>query len=206
MTQGTRPRDGARLLQMARAGDESALAELLAGSRRALIAVARSQLGPRLRGKADPSDLAQEALLEVHRHFDQFRGRTEAEFAAWSRSILAGLIANHVRRYLGTKQRDARLERRLALELNNSSCALERQLGAPAGSPSDEAARHEDVELLVDALERLPAHYREVIVLRHLEGLSFPEVARAMDRSLDSVEKLWVRALAQLRRSLRRYE
>jgi RNA polymerase sigma-70 factor, ECF subfamily len=41
-----------------------------------------------------------------------------------------------------------------------------------------------------------------VIVLRHLEGLTFPEVAARMGRSEDSVQKLWVRGLASLRRSL----
>jgi RNA polymerase sigma-70 factor, ECF subfamily len=54
--------------------------------------------------------------------------------------------------------------------------------------------------LLADALEQLPEAYREVIVLRHLEGLTFAEVSQRMGRSLDSVEKLWVRGLAQLRR------
>jgi hypothetical protein len=44
--------------------------------------------------------------------------------------------------------------------------------------------------------------YRETIVLRHLEGLTFPEVARRMDRTEDSVKKLWVRALARLRSAL----
>jgi predicted DNA-binding protein (UPF0251 family) len=51
-------------------------------------------------------------------------------------------------------------------------------------------------------LARLPEDYREVIVLRHLEGLSIPDVARRMGRSAGSVEKLWVRALVRLRRSL----
>jgi RNA polymerase sigma-70 factor (ECF subfamily) len=41
-----------------------------------------------------------------------------------------------------------------------------------------------------------------VIILRHLEGLTFPEVATRMGRTLDSVEKLWVRALPRLRRAL----
>jgi RNA polymerase sigma-70 factor (ECF subfamily) len=45
----------------------------------------------------------------------------------------------------------------------------------------------------------LPADYREVLVLRHLEGLTFPQVAQRMERSLDSVEKLWMRGLARLR-------
>ena len=56
--------------------------------------------------------------------------------------------------------------------------------------------------LLANALTKLPADYAELIVLRHLQGLPFAEVARRMGRSLDSVEKLWVRALARLRQLL----
>jgi RNA polymerase sigma-70 factor (ECF subfamily) len=55
---------------------------------------------------------------------------------------------------------------------------------------------------LANALMQLPEHYQEVIVLRHLEELSFPAVARQMERSLDSVKKLWIRALVQLRQVL----
>ena len=43
---------------------------------------------------------------------------------------------------------------------------------------------------------------REVIVLRHLEGLTFPQVAQRMDRTLDSVAKLWLRAVTRLRRAV----
>jgi RNA polymerase sigma-70 factor (ECF subfamily) len=53
--------------------------------------------------------------------------------------------------------------------------------------------------LLADALQQLPPDYREAIILRHLEGLTFPGVARRMNRSQDSVEKLWLRGLARLR-------
>jgi RNA polymerase sigma-70 factor (ECF subfamily) len=56
--------------------------------------------------------------------------------------------------------------------------------------------------LLAEALGRLPEDYREVIVLRHLESLTFREVAQRMNRSENSVQKLWVRALALLRRLL----
>ena len=55
---------------------------------------------------------------------------------------------------------------------------------------------------MAEALDRLSEDYREVIILRHLEGMGFAEVARRMKRSEDSVQKLWVRALASLRRSL----
>jgi len=52
---------------------------------------------------------------------------------------------------------------------------------------------------VADQLARLPAAYREVIVLRNLEGLAFDEVARRMNRSPGAVRVLWLRALDQLR-------
>jgi RNA polymerase sigma-70 factor (ECF subfamily) len=73
---------------------------------------------------------------------------------------------------------------------------------ASSGSPSRQASRREQAVLLADALGKLPEAYREVIILSHLEGLSFPEVARRLGRTLDSVKNLWARALARLRRSL----
>jgi RNA polymerase sigma-70 factor (ECF subfamily) len=39
-----------------------------------------------------------------------------------------------------------------------------------------------------------------VLVLRHMEGLTFPQVAQRMGRSVDSVEKLWLRGLTKLRK------
>ena len=47
----------------------------------------RSQIWRRLQGKADPSDIVRDALVEAHERFDRFRGSTEVEFAAWLRSI-----------------------------------------------------------------------------------------------------------------------
>jgi RNA polymerase sigma-70 factor (ECF subfamily) len=190
------------LLSLALGGDREALGALLGLYRQYLTLLARTQVGRRLQGKADASDLVQEACLEAHRHMHQFRGTTEAEFAAWLRSILAGLVANLVRRYLGTKQRDARLEQALVVELNNTSCVLDRGLVAAVSSPSEQAVRREASVQLADALEQLPPDYRQVIILRHLEGLPFAQVAEQMDRSVDSVEKLWVRALARLRKAL----
>jgi RNA polymerase sigma-70 factor (ECF subfamily) len=58
--------------------------------------------------------------------------------------------------------------------------------------------------LLAAALARLPDDYREVVILRNLEGLSHEEVARRMDRSAGAVRMLWVRALTRLREELDR--
>ena len=62
------------------------------------------------------------------------------------------------------------------------------------------AQRRELADLLAGQLARLPAAYREVLVLRNLEGLAFGEVARRMGRSAGAVRVLWLRALEHLRR------
>ena len=79
-------------------------------------------------------------------------------------------------------------------------------LAADESSPSQRAARREREVLVADAIGQLPEHYRDVVILRHLEGLKFREVAARMDHTVDSVEKLWVRALITLRHLLRDME
>jgi RNA polymerase sigma-70 factor (ECF subfamily) len=201
MTEVVEP-DPEQLLHRVKAGDGPALGRLLELYRAYLVVLARVQIGRRLQGKVDASDLVQEAFLGAARDLAQFRGTTEKEFTAWLRQILASLLANLVRRYQGTQRRDVRLERRLAVELDESSQALDRGLVAPQSSPSRQAMRREQSVLLAEALGRLPGEWRELLILRHLEGLTFPEVARRMGRTVDSVKKLWPRALAGLRRLL----
>lgn len=191
-----------RLIDRARAGDASVLGRLLEGYRNYLTLLARLTLGRRLQGKLDDSDLVQEAFLEAYRDFAQFRGTTEKELTSWLRRILAHNLANVVRHYCGTQGRDVRLERELEVELERSSQIADPGLVAAPSSPSREAAHREQMVFVADALSQLPKDYREVLILRHLEGLSFPEVAKRMERTLSSVDKLWVRALARLRRVL----
>jgi RNA polymerase sigma-70 factor (ECF subfamily) len=188
-----------RLLERARAGDAAARGRLLEAYRGYLRLLARLQLGRRLQGKVDPSDLVQEAFLEAHRDFAAFRGATPAELRAWLRRVLAHNLANQLRRYQGTRRRDVRLEREVAAELEQSSQALERGLAAADASPSRLASDREQAVRLADALERLPDDYREVLLLRHFEGLSFPDVARRLGRTVDGVKNVWARALARLR-------
>jgi len=191
--------DPQHLLVLARAGESAALGQLFELYRDYLTLLARVQIGRRLRGKLDAADVVQETFLEAHRDFEQFRGVTEAELTAWLRQVLAHNLANLLRHYLGTRARDVRLERDLHAELDRSSMALDRGLADPLSSPSRQAVRREQAVLLADALNRLPEDYRDVLVLRHLEGCSFNEVARRIGRSPDSVDKLWVRALSKLR-------
>jgi len=190
------------LLVLAKAGDGQALGRLLERYRNYVGLLVRLQVGRRLRTKVDVEDLLQEISLEIHRKITLFRGGSEREFLTWTRRLIGSILANQVRHYLGTKGRDARLERALVDELDHSSRALNEGLIASQSSPSQQAVRREQAVLLADALNDLPEDYREVIILRQLEGLSFPDVARRTGRTEDSVKNVWLRALARLRLAL----
>jgi RNA polymerase sigma-70 factor (ECF subfamily) len=198
----TQHADSLALLEQARGGNEQALGRLLESYSNYLTLLARVQIGRRIQGKVDAGDVVQETYLEVHRQIGAFRGTTEAEFVAWLRRILAGRLALTLRHYLGTKGRDVNLERELGAQIDQSSQAMDGGFVAAGSTPSQHVSRREQAVLLADALDRLPGDYREVIILRHLEGLPFGDVATRMGRSEDSVQKLWVRALANLRRSM----
>ena len=191
-----------RLPELARRAGDSALGRRLEAHRDYLTILARMQIGQRLQGKVDPTDVVQETFLHAVRDAAQFRGSSDKELAGWLRQILAARLADLVRRYCGTRGRDVRLEQALQVELDRSSQALDRGLVSRLSSPSQQAARHEQAAWLAGALERLPAAYRDVLVLHHLEGCDFPEVARRLGRSVEAVKKLWARALARLRRSV----
>jgi RNA polymerase sigma-70 factor, ECF subfamily len=190
------------LLMQARRGLDSARGELLERYRTYLELLARVEVGRRLQTKLDAADVVQETFLEAHRNFALFRGHSEPEFAAWLREILAGRVCNLVRHYLGTQGRDLRREQAWNIDLDRSSRAIDRGFFALQSTPSQHVAQREQGVLLAEALARLPADYREVVILRHFEELTFPEVAKRMERTVDSVQKLWVRALANLKQAM----
>ena len=193
--------DPEQLIRLSRTQGGSAFGQLLELYRDYLNLLARLQIAQRLQGKVDASDVVQETFLEAHRAFGTFRGTTEAELVSWLRQILATRLAGLVRHY-SRQRRDVRLERELQEELDRSSQALNGALVIAQSTPSQSVARREQSVILANALARLPADYREVMILHHFEELSFPEVARRMERSVGSVEKLWIRALENLRSCL----
>jgi RNA polymerase sigma-70 factor (ECF subfamily) len=191
-----------QLVARARDGDDGALGQLLDLYRPYLRLLAELQIDERFQAKLDASDVVQETFLEAHRGFADFRGVTERELMAWLRQILARTLLDHVHRRYRTRSRNVRLEQSLHEELDRSSHALDRGLVATQGTPSQMAARREQAVLLADALDKLPKDYRRVLVLRHLKGLKFPEVARRMDRTVGATKQLWRRAVAELRRTI----
>jgi RNA polymerase sigma-70 factor (ECF subfamily) len=190
------------LLAASRAGDPQAVGHLLENYRPLLRVLADREIGMRLQAKVDASDLVQQTMLEAVRALPEFRGASEGEWQAWLRRILARRISHEVRRHRGTLMRGAANEVSIDQSLAQSSQRLRAMLAAEQTSPSQQAMGNERTVAIAAVLDRLPADYREVIVLRNLEGLSHEEVARRMKRSPGAVRMLWLRALARLREEL----
>ena len=188
-----------QLLSAQRRGDEAARAEVLEPFVPWLHLLARLQIDAEFQGKFDPSDIAQQTLLEAYRDLDRFRGQSEPELLAWLRQILAHVLAHEIRRHQGTQRRDLSREVSLEASLAQTSLRIGAILADPGPSPSQQAAAREQEVLLAAVLARLPDDYREVIVLRNLQELPHEEIARRMNRSIGAVRMLWLRALAQLR-------
>ncbi len=129
--------------------------------------LARLQIDPRLRGRLDPSDVVQQTLLIAHEKQGQFRGRTDAELAAWLRSILVSILAQQMRRVRNFPPEQARS---LHQALDESSARLEAYLDRHDSTPGRKAECAEQVMRLVAALAELPDDQRTALELHHLAG------------------------------------
>lgn len=189
------------LLRSAKHGETEKLGDLLQLYRNYLKILASTQLDDKLRARVSPSDVVQETLLEAHRDFGDFRGKTEPELLAWLRQILIHNLGRLVERHVLAEKRNVRRE----VSLDKVHRSLERsgvqfrQIADKGCSPSSAAQHGEHTRMLADHLAELPDDYRQVIVLRNLEGLAFKEVAESMGRSAGAVRMLWLRAIDLLR-------
>jgi RNA polymerase sigma-70 factor (ECF subfamily) len=194
-----------RLFTSAREGSSTCLGRLLTLYSNYLKLLVATQLDSRLRGRVSPSDIVQDTFFEAHRDFKQFRGQSTAEFVSWLRRIVVHNILRVVEQHLLTEKRDVRREvslEEIGRRLEQSTARLETLLAVESDSPSRHAVEREHEVLLADALAELPPDYRDVIVLRHIEGLPFDRVAERMNRTVGAVRMLWLRALKRLREEL----
>lgn len=160
--------------------------------------MARLQLDDQWNRKFDASDIVQQTLLEAWKGESAFRGNSSSERIAWLRTILGRVIGRETRKYQGTQMRDPSKELSFPHSLDQSSIMLGNLLAADTNTPSAHADNREQQIIIADALESLPADYRDVVVLRNLRGMSHAEIALKLDRSEAATRMLWLRALKEL--------
>jgi|SRR5579859_1704922 len=174
--------DISELVARARKGDRDALAAVLA-----TVAPSIHRFGLRMcKNVHDAEDVLQDTLINVANHLGDFEGRSS--LSSW---VFALTRSACTRKRRGLKNRPPVGDERLA--------------EAPDLAPTPEAAAA-DLELataLSGALDGLSDDYREVILLRDVEGLSAPEAASSLGISVDALKSRLHRAREALRTALR---
>lgn len=176
------------------------LASVVQSMRTYLSVVVRRELSADIQAKISESDVLQDTFLEAWRDAGRFRGSDSATLSTWLRRILRNNVRDARRRY-GRQKRCVSRELPLDSVMTSASAAAHLTAGDP--TPSQCLQKAEQLQRLSRALALLPADYRQVLGLRHWDGLSFADIGRRMDRSEDAARKLWGRALCALQQTFK---
>jgi RNA polymerase sigma-70 factor (ECF subfamily) len=158
----------------------------------------------RLQGRVDPSDVLQQAYIDLTQQLPGYLARPEMPFFLWLRLLTGQRLMRLHRHHLWAAMRDARREVSLyrgALP-QASSTSLAAQLLGRFTSASAAAVRAERQRLLQEALNALESLDREIIALRHFEELTNQEAATVLGLSKSAASNRYVRALTRLQATL----
>jgi RNA polymerase sigma-70 factor (ECF subfamily) len=189
----------AQLVARAKSGDADALNELFQRYHRMMVEVARRKIGPRLRLKEEPDDLAQTTFREAARDFPNYEYRGEPSLIRWFLQILQNKIRDKAEFYSAGK-RDLGRERSMDAPVAGSDDGA--RTNEPASddlSVTMQVSRDENRDYLRHALEDLTPEHRQAITLVFFEGRPLREAGEMMGgRTEDAVRMLLRRAEQRL--------
>ena len=177
-----------RLIERCLLGDSEGFRPLVQRYQRLVFSVALRMLGTR----ADAEDIAQQAFADAYGALDRFRGEGRANaFSTW----LLRIVINRSKDVLKSKKRT---EEPLGSEVAGDQAAFAHQ----PEDPEARAGQAEQRRLLEAALLRVPTKYREVLVLKDVEDLSYEEIRTILRLPITTLKIRVVRARAMMRQAL----
>ena len=168
------------LIDAARTGDKSALAGLLRRHQDAVYRFGRLMCG----SAEDAKDVVQDTMMKVLEKVGDFRG--ESSFRTWLYAIARSQCSRRYRRG----------KREVSGALTGATIG---QVADPAPSAADQLASEGDRNIVRQAIEGLPEIYKEVLILRDMEGMTAPEVAQTLGLTVEAVKSRLHRARSRLR-------
>jgi RNA polymerase sigma-70 factor (ECF subfamily) len=195
--------DCSELLDRARAGDPDALLALFAREEPRILRMIELRLEPRLRRRIDSADVVQETWIDATARFDSWRVQSAFPFHVWLRLVAAEALARVHRQHLGTHKRDALREARAESRPSISAAAFAEAFVTNQTSPTQAVRRDEVRTRVLEALGELDELDREIVALRHFEGLSNEDAAQELAIEPAAASKRFVRALLRLRPALK---
>lgn len=190
-----------------RAEEEGFIAELKAGSEDAFAHLLMQYGNPiysliarSLRDPADAADVTQEVFVKVFRNISQFHG--DSSLRTWIYRIALHEASNQKRWWSRHKRQELTIDAPLEGDEGECFCMAD-SLASGNASPYDCAAQAQVAERVVAALRELPDAFREVVVLREIEGFGYEEIAEMLNVNLGTVKSRLTRGRALLREVLR---
>jgi RNA polymerase sigma-70 factor (ECF subfamily) len=193
MTQTTSVQDDRELLARAQAGDMSAFESLVSRHEEKVYGLALRMT----RSEADAAEITQDTFLSAYQHLGEFRG--ESAFGSWVHRIAANNAL-------------MRLRRQKVLDIVSDDLAGPEftERGSLADGPDSDWSKRADDKVLDDELGRairvatdaLPEGYREVFLLKDVEGLSYEEISEMVGISIPAVKSRLHRARLALRAAI----
>jgi RNA polymerase sigma-70 factor, ECF subfamily len=177
-----------QLLQQAKSGSAEALNRLYERCAGRLLAFIRLRLGKELRSRLESRDILQATLLKSLQHLGELKADETRSLMAW----LARIAEHEIRDcadFHHRQRRDAARE----MPLDD-----EAPLPALTRSALSRVILDEQAAQLEQAIESLSGPYREIILLRKFEELSFGDIGRRLGKSEDACRMLLARAMTAL--------
>lgn len=196
--------DTAALVRRAQEGDSAALNDLFTRYHSLMVEIARRRIGPRLRLKEDPDDLAQTTFREATRDFKRYEYRGEGSLLRWLIQILQNKIRDKAEFYSAGK-RDTSLETALEPPVDTSREFTPRiEPVVNDLSVTQVVQLDERSGLLRKGLDQLTPEYRQAITLVFFQGLTLRDAGERMGgRTEDALRMMLRRAEHKLGEILR---
>jgi RNA polymerase sigma-70 factor (ECF subfamily) len=193
------------LVTAAAGGDRDAMSHLFEIYQARLRQMIALRIDPRVKSRIDPSDVLQEAYLDVSRKLEDYTKKANMSFYVWLRLVTGERLLKIHRTHLRTEKRDINREQRChpAMPDASSVCLVE-VLANQSTSASQRVIRKEAHDILKEALDEMDLIDREVLVMRHFENLSNQEVAETMGITKTAASNRYIRAMKRLKTELER--
>jgi RNA polymerase sigma-70 factor (ECF subfamily) len=187
------------LIALAREGDETALNQLCTVYGERVRRIIRLRLNnKKLRSKLDSVDIVQDALILALAGLQDFTYRHEGDFLRWLSKIAENKLYDTLDKF-HTSKRDINREISFRKEGRSADSGFTGSAG-PVGTttPSVIMCRKEALDRLEKALDKLKPEYKEIVMLKRIEGLSHAEIAKRLGKNTGAVRMLLARAMAAL--------
>jgi RNA polymerase sigma-70 factor (ECF subfamily) len=155
-------------------------------------------MGGELRSRLESMDLVQDVMISALRDLGDFTYTDEGDFLRWLSRIAENRLRDNLDK-LHADKRDIRRE----VPLDDRGHATEDRLGSTPGpidatTPSVIVSRREELDKLEKAIDELKPEYRQVIILKRIDGLSYKEIGEKLGKSADAIGMLLSRAMVAL--------